>query len=347
MNICYFGSYEPWYSRNRIMIKGLKRNGIGVFECRARGIFYIRYWKLLKKFLKLKNKIENIIVGFPGWYDIPLAFVVGKVFKKKIIFDIFFSTYETYVIDRKVVRKNSLKSLFYFLLDWFNLTMADYILTDTNSHSEYFQKLFRKKSNKFITVRVGSDDDIFFPKKLHLRNDVLFYGSFQPLHGVDVILKAAKILPETNFKIIGDGQTKKNALIFAKRNKLSNVEFKGWISLRELALEINSSKIILGIFSKSTKASNVLPNKIYDAIACKKPVITLKTAAAIELLKSGNNAVFVENSIASEIAEKIVFLSRAREKREQISNEGYRLYAQYLRPQFVVKPFLNKIYAGN
>jgi len=33
MRVCYFGTYDLNYSRNRILIEGLERNGIDVVEC--------------------------------------------------------------------------------------------------------------------------------------------------------------------------------------------------------------------------------------------------------------------------------------------------------------------------
>ena len=33
MRVCYFGTYRAEYSRNQIMIEGLRRNGVEVIEC--------------------------------------------------------------------------------------------------------------------------------------------------------------------------------------------------------------------------------------------------------------------------------------------------------------------------
>ena len=35
MKICYFGTYDPIYTRNRLMIQGLKENNVEVVECRV------------------------------------------------------------------------------------------------------------------------------------------------------------------------------------------------------------------------------------------------------------------------------------------------------------------------
>ena len=33
IKVCYFGTYRAAYSRNKIMIEGLRRNGVEVLEC--------------------------------------------------------------------------------------------------------------------------------------------------------------------------------------------------------------------------------------------------------------------------------------------------------------------------
>ncbi len=36
LRVCYFGTFRDNYSRNQIMIEGLRRNGVEVLECHAR-----------------------------------------------------------------------------------------------------------------------------------------------------------------------------------------------------------------------------------------------------------------------------------------------------------------------
>ena len=79
--VLYFGSYDPKYSRNFILKKGLESNRVSCFENKAKGFLPARYFKLSKYFFKHRDDIENILVGFPGYYDLPLAFLLGKLFR--------------------------------------------------------------------------------------------------------------------------------------------------------------------------------------------------------------------------------------------------------------------------
>jgi len=50
---------------------------------------------------------------------------------------------------------------------------------------------------------------------------------------------------------------------------------------------------VLGIFGTSAKAGRVIPNKVFQALACGAPVVTADTAAARELLRDGESALLV------------------------------------------------------
>lgn len=330
---CYFGEYSPDYSRNRIIIKGLERNHIRVYQCHENGFLIYRYIKLVKQFVSIADKIDSIVIGFPGYLDILLGFILGRIFRKKLYFDIFTSRYETLVLDRSYVSENSLKSRAYYYIDLIGIRLCDVLIVDTKSHLESYKKIYHLKKIKAITAYVGSDSDIFYPINTAETTDILFYGSYQPLQGVEVIIKAASRLPKVKFLLIGNGQTRETAENMTKDLGLKNVRFKNWISLKNLNNEINKAKMVLGIFGNSLKAKSVIPNKVYDGLACKKAVLTLKTSATTELLK--DKCVLVNNE--KELAEKIEELLNDRIKRNRIAKLGYNFYLAKLRPEYIVR----------
>lgn len=335
--VLYFGYYIPNYSRNRIIIKGLQKNKVGVLQCREEGRILIRYYRLLRCFIKKYKKIDAIIVGFGGHFDVPLAFILGKIFSKKIFFDIFTSKYETYVEDRKELAKTSLKGIIYFCFDWISLHLTDYIIVDTKEHLSYFNKKFRIDKKKGALIPVGSDDEIFYPKELREKRDVLFYGFFQPLHGTHTILQAARVLPEVRFTLIGYGQDKAKAREFVSKNNLKNVKFINHVNLNKLSEEINRSKIILGIFGNTTKARSVIPNKVYDGLASRKPIITGNTKAAKEILKNGYNCLLVDLEDHMMLKNAIARLLKNKTLSKRIAENGYYIYQNKLTPEIVVK----------
>lgn len=345
--VLYFGSYDPGYSRNRIIKKGLLANGVNVLDDQAHGLIIFRYVRLMAGFLKDRSQITAIIVGFPGHYDVPLAFVLGKLFGKKVFYDIFTSTYETYVLDREVLKKNSFRARLFYFIDRLGLKLADYVIVDTIAHGKLYSKMYNLNPKKQIVVYVGSDTDYFYPRKVKETTDVLFYGSYQPLQGTDVIIKAASSLPEIKFKMIGEGQTRDEAEELAKNLKLKNIEFVNWLPLEELSEEIAKAKITLGIFGNTQKAHVVIPNKVYDYVACAKPVITGDTQAARELLENGHNAALVPLDDHALLAKEIANLIKNAVQRQSLTKEEYGLLNEKLRPNKVVTNLIAKMQGIN
>jgi glycosyltransferase involved in cell wall biosynthesis len=68
--------------------------------------------------------------------------------------------------------------------------------------------------------------------------------------------------------------------------ELQNVEFIEFLEQKELTQYIHHADICLGIFGETEKAKRVIPNKVYEAMAMKKPVITGNSPAAREFLKN-------------------------------------------------------------
>ena len=51
MNILYFGNYDPEYSRNRVLLKGLRENNQNVIEMRVTNKKLGGIWELYRKYI--------------------------------------------------------------------------------------------------------------------------------------------------------------------------------------------------------------------------------------------------------------------------------------------------------
>ncbi len=99
MTILYFGLYDQDYARNWVLINGLRKNGVNVFEIRQKpGRFSLI--KLFFKYLSFKNRYDVAIVGFPGQ---EVMFLAKLIIRKPIIFDAFTSHYGGDFFERKKI----------------------------------------------------------------------------------------------------------------------------------------------------------------------------------------------------------------------------------------------------
>jgi len=354
MTICYFGDFDKEYIRNAVIINGLKENGVEVLLCNTKEKGFGKFFKLFKLHKRLKDKYDVLIVGSSGTSR-PLVVLAKIISRKFLIWDAHYSLYDSFVFDRKLVKPKSLKARYYWFLDWLSCKLADKILLDTNEHIKYFIETFKIKKDKFIKLLVGANTEIFYPapgsnlkrgeiKKEHFL--ICFYGKFIPLQGVQYIVRAAKILEkhsDMKFQIIGKGQTYSMVIKLVQRLKIKNIDFIDRVPQKELPKYIAKADICLGIFGDTQKTQRVIPNKVYEAIAMKKPVITADTPAARELFTDRKNILFCKTANPQDLARKILELKNNEDLRSTIALNGYKLFVTNTTPKAIGKKLLEKL----
>lgn len=339
MRVCYFGIYNSGYSRNRILISGLRRNQIEVAECASQKKWVLKYLDLIWKHYKMRDRYDVMIVGYPGYQAAILAKFLTS---KPIILDAFTSLYDSMVCDRGLARPHSLRGRYYWFLDWLSMKSADIVLFDTQEHIRYASKEFGIAEKKFRKIWIGALTDIFYPttpsKEASEFFFVLFFGSFIPLQGVGYIIRAAKILEKENmrFVFIGNGQTKPEMLKLAEELNPGNIVFQDLLSQDALRFKIAEADICLGIFGNTDKTERVIPNKVYECLAMKKPVITADTPAARELL-GGEDVFFVKPADSVSLAAGILRLKNDKKAMERIARNGYDTFIANATPRILGK----------
>jgi len=237
-----------------------------------------------------------MIVGYPGYTDMPLAWAITRFRRKPLVFDIFVSQYDTQVLDRQKVGRWSVHAVFYRLLDILSAWLADCVLIDTYAHGEYLHRLTGVPRRRVERVFIGADDEMIRPcpaRPVGLGEpvSVLWCGSFMPMHGVEVIVEAASILRSEpiRFTIVGVNARSNKIDIAQMVNDLDldNVELSEWVAYGTMLELICSADICLGAFGKTGKARRVIPTKVFEALASARPVITADTPAVRELLEAG------------------------------------------------------------
>ncbi|MFL0556299.1 MULTISPECIES: glycosyltransferase family 4 protein [Paenibacillus] len=350
--VCYFGSHKKDYSRNNIIKKGLLENGIEVIDCSSRSNVLLRSFVLFAKFLKIRKKIDVIIVSEMSHAAMPCAKFLSALFGRRIIFDPLISAYDTIVEDRKIIKKGSLLSKIIRSLDKVCMRMSDIVIADTEEHVEYFSEQLGVQKSKIKVIPVGADTDIYYPSSSDLKNkgkfSVLFQGTYIPLHGIQYIIEAANQLrdhPDIHFTLIGKGQEYENIVTRSKELQLKNITFVPMIPQDELRMQINQSDLCLGIFGETCKAKRVIPNKVYQYLACSKPIITGESQAVKKLLQHKRNVYFCEMANSSSLSSAILTLKEDASLRLEIADKGYELFLNGLTPKHIGKSFAEIIFS--
>lgn len=355
IKILYFGTYSQGeeYARNLALINGLKNLGAVVEECHTqlwpgfqdkmgavqRGLFS-NLIALLKAYLRLaagylrSGKFDYMFVGYIGQFDVFLARALKIFHGKPIIFDAFYSLYDTMVKDRGLYSESSLMAGLLRVVDRWSVKCSNLALLDTNEHVKYFCSEFGLAPGRFLSVPLGVDQANFYPRPEPEDDgilEVLNYSSYIPLHGLDVILKAADLLREhkdIRFSLIGKGQLFPEMKALAEKLKLENVTFIEWLAHKDLVDKASKADVLLGIFGTTEKASRVIPYKAYEALALGRPLITGDSAASRELLKDGEHCLLSPMGDAKALAGKILLLKEKPELRKSIGGNGRRIFEE-------------------
>ncbi len=306
-------------------------------ECNTREKSFLKYWILIKQFWKMRKQFHVMVVGFPGHPVMPLAWVLAKFFRKKIVFDAFISLYDSFVFDEKKFSRYSFSAYKYWLLDWVSCHMADVVLLEVNEYAKYFQETFGITPNKFQRLLVTCDDEIMYPReKIQSKNFVIhFHGTYIPAQGIEYILGAAKILrdQDISFNIIGRLKDYEPVIKKAKNEGLVNVNFFDFMPYEQLAVMMAQADLCLGMFGDTDKAKRAGAFKIMEAMAMGKPLLTGDTLAVREFLVDRENSLLCNIADSQDLAEKILELKNNKNLREKIATKGHQDFQKSMTPK--------------
>ena len=327
MFIC---SAQGNYTRNEFIIKTLKdKYKLNIITSNNKSYFG-RVPLVLWKFFLTKNikSFDFIYVGFLAQALLPFI----KIFyKKKIIADYFISLYDTLCFDRKKFKANSLIGKIIFSYEKWTLTMADEIIVDTKNSKKFFINTYKINPEKIKIIYAFANEKIFYHKKTleEKQYDVFFYGSCQPLHGIDTILKTAKLLENNNISFILIGPIRKKYKNLINKLKIKNIKFMDWVEYDKLPNFINTSDVCLGgHFGNTEKAKRVIAGKTFQFASMKKPIILGLNQANKELFTNYQNCLMVEMNNKEALKKAILELKQNVSLKHKISEEAYILIKQ-------------------
>ncbi len=286
-SICYVLSYySPKYIRTRTLITAIQEsNKLELCEARNSSVSLIRYVETVVKLIwtRLVKNPDYYLLGFRG---IEIFWLIRILtFGKPLIFDHMMSPYDSLINEKRIIKAGSVLDKILYSYEKISLQQADLILTDTPIHQKFFSNLYKVSSKKIIPIPVGADEESLRNKSMKDSSkvfEVLFYGSFLPLHGIDVILLAAENLRNLPIKlrlIGGDNKDSDNISNLVQQKKLYNVDHQQWLAFDDLLELAGSVSVGLGgPFGNTPQGNRVVTGKTMQFFALGKATIVGKIA---------------------------------------------------------------------
>lgn len=347
MRVLIAGTFEPGFARNVKLLRLLELEGHTVEVCRvdlwgddrvgiptkAKTTMFARallaYPTLIWKFLR-SPRADVVLVAYPGWFDMLLLAPLARLRRMPVVFDIFISLHDTIVTDRQLVRPTSTLARLLSLADRMALRLAGRVIADTPAHAAFFANSADVPSERVGVVWLGANDDVFVPQPQIevVANRVLFHGTFIRLQGIETIVRAAKLLEphDVTVRIVGSGQEQPTVDRLVAELEPSNLELVGLVPLQQVPKEIAAAELVLGVFGTSTKADNVVPNKLYECLAVGRPVLTGDTEAIRSAFEQGEVATSPCGDPEA-LAAAVLHLLDEDSERELIGRRGAHRYA--------------------
>jgi glycosyltransferase involved in cell wall biosynthesis len=314
VRLLWVGTWEADYPRYLVLRAGLAALGHEVVACHepvwertthkagaylapgrlavTAGRFTAAWARVLRAERRV-GPVDAVVAGYPAQPDAWPAWLVARRRGVPLVADMMISFSDTLAGDRGRARGPATRLL--TALDAGLVRAADLLVADTRAGGDWIERRFPRARGRVAVVPVGADPAAFpaAPREPPGPVRVLFVGKLAPLHGLGVVLAAARMPGVPPVRIIGSGQLGPWLQDELARDRPPGLEHVPWVPYDDLGAEIAAAHICLGVFGGSDKAARVVPNKVWQAMAVGRPVVTADTPGVREVLTDGRDALLV------------------------------------------------------
>jgi len=133
---------------------------------------------------------------------------------------------------------------------------------------------------------------------------VLFVGRLSEEKGVATLIRAAALIPDIPFHIVGTGPEEERLRALAEELGASNVKFRGWMSGEVLRAEYADARFVV-VPSEWYEVFGLI---VLEAYAAGKPVIASQIGGLAELVKDGETGLHASAGDEKDLATNIYSL---------------------------------------
>lgn len=143
------------------------------------------------------------------------------------------------------------------------------------------------------------------------RFTVLYVGTHGVTHGLMVILDAAEQMlsrDDIRFVLVGEGSDKAYLVAQAQKRSLTNITFMDVVPQSLVPTILAAGDLCLAHVRKMPGGLGIVPIKMYEAMACARPVVLAVDGDARRIAEEAGAAIYVEPENASALASAILHL---------------------------------------
>lgn len=304
------GDPRPDYTRSASLKRALGMLGFDVRRSRER-----------------KTRPVAVLVPYPGWFFLLQAAARARLLRRPLVFDYFISLTETRGIERK---RNGVVVFGYRVAETLLVALPDVLLFDTPGSLEASSRycLRRQQRRLVVPITTGIGEVRSSVPATRDRLAVLWYGTFNELHGAPVIADALRLVTtgQISFTAVGGGRLDWQ-VTWPESSDACEVRVLPAQPIAALTELIAEADVVLGVFGGTGKADHVIPNKVVDGLGASRAVVTQAATEVRDLAERGALLVVPPRDPAA-LAEALEALARERGRVQRLAREGRRAFDQ-------------------
>lgn len=330
--VLWWGRADRNYSRNRIVLGLFRKLGwrIAFFHPVSSPLGFV------EACLRRIKKPDLVWVPCFRQRDIFSAALWAKKWAVPLVVDPLISAFQKEVFERKKWPESSSRARTRRQWEAGLLNAADVVVVDTPAHNRFFQNVLGVPQEKIKMLYLSAETEVFACQPMPSTGqaiEVLFCGTFLALQGPEIIARAAAMMPNDRVRwvFLGDGELKAQVRNLARG--LPHVSFEPQIDYFRLPARLARAHILLGVFGDTPKADLVIPNKMCQAMALGRPVITRRASAYPEQIDGSDVIGWVPAGDPESLAEKVQNWAQTPALLAERGNQTRLLFDLYFSPQ--------------
>lgn len=329
--LLWWGRFDPGYARNRILRGLMRERGFRIRDFRP-AVSAVGDLEAAARRLP-----APALVWLPCFRqrDLAAALRFARRHGVPLVADPLISAYDKQVHERAKHAESSVAARRLRAWEGGLLRACDRVVADTDAHAAFFRETFDLDAHRVHVVHVGAEEALFAPTPVPATADgveALFYGSFIGLQGPETIVAAARgcRAPRVRWTLLGDGPLRRRCETAGRG--LPNLSFEPPVPYPELPARIHRAHLLLGVFGAGAKAGRVIPNKVYQSLACGRPLVTRRAAAyPAAMCASGSSGVqWVTPGDPAALAAAVAALAAHPERLAELGRRAATSYRRWL-----------------
>lgn len=170
---------------------------------------------------------------------------------------------------------------------------------------------------------------------------VSYVGTIGRTHGLEIIVEAARKLPDVQFVLVGEGAERKRLQRAA--SNLDNVVFVGRRPKAEVPYFLAAADIALVHLKPRDVFKTVIPSKLLEAMAAGLPVVLGVRGEAERILSEADAGLSIEPDNTEELVAAVEKLRDDPTLRDQLSKHGYEYVIEEFNWDTIAAEYLSNI----